>query len=151
MWWDKGCYYTASTFWQEYISGVYYFSIEPCYLRKIIHAVILDWIIGAKIADIDTKDYLDKTRAMQRVSYIFSKRSRGALKGEIRALYWWVVCIIHPRWRNKKALIFYSRKGFMSLTFNTSWMTKNGYCGIITLTTASPILLVVSKRYIYRY
>ena len=62
--------------------------------------------------------YLGDDMAMERVSMGFSKRSKGVLKGAIRALDVWLVRIVRPGWIRdmiKNPTTFFSRKGFYTL------------------------------------
>ena len=96
------------------------FYIEACYLRKIMYALVLDWIVGTKIYSMDMKGYLGNTCAMERVSQGFVKRSGIFLNGAIGAQDGWVVHVIYPGWRETltNALDFYQKKSGTPLMFN---------------------------------
>ena len=94
------------------------FDIHFDHCKRILHEVLLKWVIKTGIGDLNMVKYLGDKEAMERVSKGFSIRSGGVLKGAIGAMDGWLVRVVRPSWlidgvRNPTT--FFSRKGFFAL------------------------------------
>ena len=94
------------------------FDVHFDHCKRILHEVLVHWVIATGIGDLNMVKYLGDKEAMARVSAGFSLRSNGVLKGAIGALDGWLVRIVRPSWFRhaiKNPTTFFSRKGFFAL------------------------------------
>ena len=91
------------------------FDVHFDHCTRILHEVLLNWIIKTGIGDLNMVKYLRHKEAMAKVSAGFSKRSNGVLQGAIGAIDGWLVRIVRPNWFRdgiKNPTTCFSRKGF---------------------------------------
>ena len=90
------------------------FDITPDHCTKIMHYVLVHWVIKANIGDINMIKYLGDKNAISKASTDFSKRYNGVLIGAIGTLDGRLVRVVRPGFRSfvTNPVSFFSSKGF---------------------------------------
>ena len=101
------------------------FDIHSDHCTRIMHDVLLNWVIITGIGDLNINKHIDDKDEMEKVSRGFAKISNGVLKRALGTINSWRVCILRPtRIRDgvRNPTTFFSRKLFLVWISSVSLM-----------------------------